>query len=545
MKIASLQLRVSQVMLELDEPPGNILQAVARKLGVEAARLGEVRLIRRSIDARGGRHEAPRISLQVSVPWNEPPLKRWTKDRDIEILPPEESIAETPLPRKRTSGEARPVVVGAGPAGLFAALLLAEAGAKPLLIDRGACAEKRAQQLKEFWESDRLNPESNVLYGEGGAGLFSDGKLTARSKDKPRIRRFLNELVQAGAPEDILLDSHPHVGSDALQQVVPAVRRKIAALGGEIRYETRLDDLEIEAGHLRGIRAGGGMIRTDQVILATGHSARDVYRMLQRCGVTLEPKAFAIGVRVELPQEAIDRAQWGEWAGHPRLGAASFWLTRREEGSLRACYSFCMCPGGMVMACASTPDAMTTNGMSYSKRDLPFGNAAFLVPINPGDFIQGTHQGAAAALDGCAFQQRIEEKAFQLAGKTFRLPLMLAGDFLEARSTAELPAERSCRRAVPADFRELLPSYVLETLRGTLPKMLAQLQGVQWQAAILYAPETRSSSPVRIARNEAMQSLTVAGLYPCGEGAGYGGGIVSSAIDGMRAAETLIGRKRD
>lgn len=539
---APVHLRISQVLLALDDPPDALLPSVARKLGVDPARLRDLRLIRRSIDARAPRREPPRISFQVAVTWPEKPLRRWTADRDIEILPAPEmpDDAPKPLTRKNAPADPRPLVVGAGPAGLFAALLLAEAGAQPVLIDRGACAEKRARQIRDFWENDHLDPESNVLYGEGGAGLFSDGKLTARSKDKPRIRRFLTELVRAGAPEDILLDAHPHVGSDALQQVIPNLRRRITELGGEVRYETRLDDISVEHAHLRGAVLNGEPLRTDHLILATGHSARDVYQMLRRRAVTLEPKAFAVGLRAELPQSAIDRAQWGEWAGHPKLGAASFWLTRREEGALRACYSFCMCPGGIVMACASSPAALTTNGMSYSQRNLPFGNAAFLVPVQPADFIQPGHLDADAALDGCLFQEQIERRAFELAGSTFGLPLMNMEDFLARRPTRELPAERSCRRAVPSDFEKLLPPFVLETLRGALPKMLAQLHGAPWREAILYAPETRSSSPIRITRNEHMQSLAIAGLYPCGEGAGYGGGIVSSAIDGMRAAESIL-----
>ncbi|MDD4736950.1 MAG: FAD-dependent oxidoreductase [Kiritimatiellae bacterium] len=537
---APLHLRVSQVMLDLDAPPEALLPALARKLGADPAALENLRILRRSIDARTPRREPPRLSFQVSVTWNNAPSKLRLKDRDIEILPPAEASEENPpaAPQHRSGFAAQPIVIGAGPAGLFAALLLAEAGAKPLLLERGANAEKRAQQIAAFWQNDQLNPESNVLYGEGGAGLFSDGKLTARSKDKPRVRRFLAELVRAGAPEDILIDAHPHVGSDALLRIIPQLRQRILELGGEIRCETRLDNIELQDGRLRAIHAGDQTIRTDHLILATGHSARDVYHMLHARGVLLEPKAFAVGLRLELPQAAIDRAQWGNWAGHPQLGAASFWLTRREEGSLRACYSFCMCPGGSVIACASAPGALTTNGMSSSQRNLPFGNAAFLVPVTPKDYPAEQHS-PENPLAGCLFQERMERRAFELAGNTYRLPLMRLNDFLAQRPTTELPPDRSCTRAIPADFRDILPVSLLETLRGTLPKMLAQLHGVHPQETILYAPETRSSSPVRIPRDQSMQSLSTPGLYPCGEGAGYGGGIVSSALDGMRAAEAI------
>ena len=527
-----------------------MIAAAARRLGTPARALANVAVVRRSIDARKRRSKPVFVlSVEADLAGRTPK----SVEGQVEILP--DSPESTPVCPRATAVSAGPsgrVVVGAGPAGLLAALALAEAGAEPLLIDRGLPVERRTGQVGRFWSDGELEPESNVLYGEGGAGLFSDGKLTSRSKDRPRVRRMLGVLVACGAPADILIDSEPHLGSDVLARIVPALRERIVAAGGEVRFGARLEGLEIDAGRLRAVRVAGQRIEAAACVLATGHSARDTYRMLHGAGVAMEAKAFAVGVRAELPQAVIDRAQWGRWAGHPRLGAASFRLSRPARGDARACYSFCMCPGGVVISCASEAGMLTTNGMSLSAREGRWGNAAFLVPVGPGDYEQvqhgrdghGTHgrDARATPLAGLAFQAEIERRAFEAGGGDYSLPANTLGDFLAGGAGGELPGDRSCRRSRPADLRRVLPEFVARTLAQAVPPMLERLEGTSSKQVTLYAAETRSSSPVRVLRGAAGESASVAGLFPAGEGSGYAGGIVSSGVDGLRAAEGVLER---
>lgn len=516
---------------QLDLPPGytadQLDKAAAKALRSYPSALRELKTIRRSVDARG---RSPRMTVSVEAEFTG---RLATGLRNVE------SVADSAVPLRpplSTYSGLRPLVVGAGPAGLMAAFSLAESGLKPILIERGEPAEPRAKRVESFWKHGELNTESNVLFGEGGAGLFSDGKLTSRSKDRPRVRRFLEILVRCGASPDILIDAEPHLGSDTLVALVPELRRRLQALGGDVRFGARLDRLDIENGAVRGVVISGEQVRTDICVLATGHSARDVYAMLARHGVPLEAKPFAVGVRLEIPQHRIDTAQWG--GPVPVLGKASFRLTRREEGAARACYTFCMCPGGVVMACASSDGLLTTNGMSLSKRDQPFGNAAFLVPVN----CQDVGGSASAARAGIAFQQRMEAAAFAAGGSDYSLPAQRLADYLEGMPSKDLPTERSCARARPSDLRGLLPEFVDRTLRSAVPKMLRSLRGARVEEALLYAAETRSSSPVRIMRGDDGQSVGLRGFYPCGEGAGYAGGIVSSGMDGLRIAEAIAAR---
>ncbi len=513
----------------LDLPPGytdeQLLKAAARKVRCKPHCLRNLRTIRRAIDARG---RAPRLIVVAEADLQGSSIPRI---QGVEEAPP---CIEPNVISAQTFPETRPLVVGAGPAGLMAALALAEAGARPLLIERGQAAEPRADGVDAFWRNGQLNTESNVLYGEGGAGLFSDGKLTSRSKDRPRIRKFLETLIRCGASPDILIDTEPHIGSDILVELVPALRQRIMELGGEVRFGARLDDLDIEQGALRGATVNGESLRTDICVLATGHSARDTYDMLARRGVPLEAKPFAMGVRLEIPQSRIDAAQWGR--SYPELGKASFRLTRREEQGVRACYTFCMCPGGLVISCASSEGLMTTNGMSLSQRGKPMGNAAFLVPVLPEDF-PVTPDGYPA-LRGLALQAAIEHKAFLAGGCTYALPTQRLVEFLDGSAPSTLPDSRSCTQAVPAQLRGLLPEFIEHTLRHAIPRMLGNLRGVRLDEALLYAAETRSSSPVRVLRDKTGESA-IRGLYPCGEGAGYAGGIVSSGIDGLRTAEAI------
>lgn len=521
-----MKLRINQIDLPPGYTGGQLVKAAGKVLQCTPAALSALKTVRRSIDARG---RSPRMTVAVEVEFSG---KLPAGLRDVE--PVRESVPFTPLRLSGYSG-LRPLVVGAGPAGLMAAFSLAESGLKPVLIERGEASASRAERVESFWKNGVLNSESNVLYGEGGAGLFSDGKLTSRSKDRPRVRRFLEILVEAGASPDILIDAEPHIGSDVLEELIPALRNRIIELGGEVLFGARLDRLEIENGAVRGAVISGSPFRTDCCVLATGHSARDVYETLSGQGVPLEAKPFAIGMRLEIPQHRIDTAQWG--GPFPMLGKASFRMTRREEESVRACYTFCMCPGGLVISCASSEGLITTNGMSLSARDKMTGNAAFLVPVFPSDFPMSGN----AALAGIGFQKKLEAAAFSAGGGDYSLPAQRLVEFLEGTAASELPAERSCQRARPAQLRGLLPEFAEHTLRDAVPKMLRSLRGVVLEEALLYASETRSSSPVRIVRGEGGESA-VRGLYPCGEGAGYAGGIVSSGVDGLRIAEAVAER---
>lgn len=439
---------------------------------------------------------------------------------------------------KPNKNSLRPIIIGAGPAGLAAAWRLTELGFKPLIIEQGDMAEKRSAEVKNFWQNGALNPKSNVLFGEGGAGLFSDGKLTARSKDKGRIKAFFNILVQCGAPPEIIIEAEPHLGSDVLQRVIINLRRQITKNGGEFFYNTQLTDIFIENGNLTGIKCQNKEIKADKLILAVGHSARDVYKLLYKRGVKLESKPMAVGIRLEMPQTQINLSQYGRFANDARLKPASFKLTRRKAGAIRACYSFCMCPGGLVIACAHENNALTTNGMSYSSRGLFMGNAAFIVPTEPADYLKYANESYHAELSAIAFQEAIEKAAFKAGGGEFYLPALMLNDFLNGKISEALPNNRSCVRSRAAGFEDILPDFVINTLKGSILPMLRQLNAAKAEDAVVYAAETRSSSPVRILRGENGQA-NVLGIYPAGEGSGYAGGIVSSAVDGLKAAEAI------
>jgi len=533
-----MRLRIHQISLKLDYEKPDVLAAIARLLNCRDDELGRLVLLRRSVDARHA-EAPPRFVLSVEVDYlgkTDPPLTpgRVALAVDPDPIPPISHAVPTAH---------RPIVVGAGPAGLMAALTLAESGWKPLLIERGADVSVRSHQVKTFWEEGILNGESNLLFGEGGAGLFSDGKLTARSKDRGAIRRFFELLVACGASADILIDAEPHLGSDMLHQIIPTLRNRICELGGEVRFNTRLDGLKIEEGAVQGITVSSGSSPNEQIVtetcfLATGHSARDVYTMLAGSGVSLAAKLFAVGVRAEMLQNRIDTAQYGQWAGHPRLGSASFRLTRKPGHATRGCYSFCNCPGGLVIACASSEGRLTTNGMSNSCRTEPFGNAAILVPVGPEDY---PAVESHPALAGIELQRALEHAAFLAGGGKYSLPAQPLIDFLKEQVPAGIPEARSCTRAVSADVAALLPKEVTRTLRHALPKMLRELDGIRHEDVLLYGVETRSSSPVRIIRGaESRASTSIRGLYPIGEGSGYAGGIVSSALDGMASARRAL-----
>ena len=533
----SIQVLVHQIVMPLEYDQARLVIAVSRKLRCRPEEVQACRVVRRSLDARP-RHPAPRYVLSVEADLgSQVRLPKLPQNEMAVLAAPRASAPESVPDLSRTPpGGDPPLVVGAGPAGLMAALVLAKAGLRPLLVERGESVQARAGAVARFWNRGDLAPESNVLFGEGGAGLFSDGKLTSRSKDRRRCRQFLETLVECGAPDSILIDALPHVGSDRLLKSVPRLREQILALGGTMEFGAHLDDLVIEDGVVRAAIINGREVGCSACVLAVGHSARDVYMMLSQHNLQLEPKGLAVGVRVELPQAAVDRAQYGRFAGDERLDAASFRLTRRATARTRSCHSFCMCPGGQVVPCASEPGLLTTNGMSGSRRALPTANAGFLVPVGPADFPESERP----MLAGLDFQRAIEAAAFEAGGGDYGLAASRLTDFLAGRVPTSLPDGRSCPRSVPAALDALLPPVVTTTLREALPVMLQELNGVDPSEVVLYGAETRTSSPVRITRDERGAADGLANLYPAGEGAGYAGGIVSSAIDGIKAAEAII-----
>jgi len=427
----------------------------------------------------------------------------------------------------------RPVVVGCGPAGLFAALTLARAGALPLLVERGQEAILRKAQVEAFFAGGLLCPESNIQFGEGGAGTFSDGKLTTGIKSA-RCAEVLEAFVSCGAPDEILWQAKPHIGTDHLIRVVRNMRLSIEALGGAVRFDTRLTGLMIENGVLRGIRLGAEEIEADTVILAIGHSSRDTLAMLRDAGVSMVPKPFSIGARIEHPQSLADRAQYGSFAGHPALGAADYKLSARLSDG-RGVYTFCMCPGGTVVAAASEAGGVVTNGMSSFARDGTNANSALLVSVGPEDF------GGSDPLAGVEFQRGWERLAFEMGGGDYRAPVQLVGDLLSGRASRSLGEVRPSYLpgVTPGDLRDCLPPFVIESMAEGIRRFDRQLRGFSLPDAVLTGVETRSSSPVRITRDETGQA-SLRGLYPAGEGAGYAGGILSAAVDGIYAAERAL-----
>jgi len=524
-------LRIENIKLSPEADISALAAEAARILKIREKELLSFRILRRSVDARDGVFRV--YTVEASVKEERAVLKRCHSKK---VSLSEAKPGYTP-PALLPAPELPPVVVGAGPAGLFAALVLAQSGLRPILLERGRSVEARKADVESFWRTGVLDPSSNVQFGEGGAGAFSDGKLNTGTKDV-RHRWILETLVSCGAPEDILMDAKPHVGTDMLHIALVNLRKRLLELGTDIRFESQLTDLNIQEGYLAGITVTGPRgtysIPCRRMVLCPGHSARDTFAMLHERTVTMEAKPFAVGVRIEHRQKEIDAAQYKQYAGHPGLPAASYKLSCHLPGG-RAAFSFCVCPGGEVVAAASEAGRVVTNGMSEFARDKENINGALLVNVTPEDF-----GGDRNPLAGIAFQRRLEEAAFSLGGGGYAAPCQRVEDFLAGRpSTGPGSVHPSYRPAVTwADLHQCLPPFVADSLAEALPILGRKLQGYDSPDALLTAVESRSSSPVRIPRDADGQS-SVRGLYPCGEGAGYAGGILSAAADGMRAAEQI------
>ncbi len=527
-------IRLFEVKLPIDHVEAALSAAILSKLGIPPDDLIQVSIYKRSYDSR--RKHDPRWVYIVDVQTRQDArlLKRFKNDPHVSETPDMtyRMVAHAPAGLKT-----RPIVIGAGPAGLFAGLMLARMGFRPLILERGKNVRDRTKDTFGFWRLGQdLNPESNAQFGEGGAGTFSDGKLYSQVRDPQHYgRKVLMEFVEAGASPEILYVNRPHIGTYRLVSIVQKMRATIESLGGEFRFESRVTDLAIENGRVRGVTlADGTQLASDHVVLAIGHSARDTFQMLYERGVTLDAKPFSIGFRIEHPQELIDQARYGPQAGNRLLGAADYKLVHHCQNG-RAVYSFCMCPGGLVVAAASEPGRLVTNGMSQYARDEQNANAAIVVGITPEDF------PSAHPLAGIELQRRLEEQAFRLGGGKYVAPVQRVGDFLAGRPSTEIGAVKPSYRpgVKPGDLSDALPEYAIAAIREAIPAFDRQIRGFAMEDALFTGVETRTSSPVRITRGDDYQSLNTIGLYPAGEGAGYAGGILSSGIDGIKVAEAV------
>jgi hypothetical protein len=532
-------IRINELKLSLDHGPDALPQLIAQTLGLDPTDIFSHTIYKRSYDARKQNLLLVYI-VDVELASNERQaqlLQQFEGHPHIRITPDQDYY---PVAQLNAAPALRPVVVGFGPCGIFAALLLAQMGFCPIVLERGKKVRERTKDTWGLWRKNILHPESNVQFGEGGAGTFSDGKLWSQIKDPRHLgRKVMHEFVKAGAPAEILLVSKPHIGTFKLVKVVEHMREQIIALGGEVRFEQRVSDVQIEAGQIRGLTVqnladnSSYDLRADHVVLALGHSSRDTVAMLHGRGVFMEAKPFSIGFRIEHPQGLIDRARLGQHAGHPLLGAADYKLVHHADNG-RSVYSFCMCPGGTVVAATSEPNRVVTNGMSQYSRNERNANAGIVVGITPADYPGGP-------LAGIEFQRQLESHAFVLGGSNYAAPAQLVGDFINRRPSTELGSvEPSYKPGVKlTDLASALPGYAIEAMREALPVFGKKIRGFDMHDAVLTGVETRTSSPLKITRGENFQSLNVIGLYPAGEGASYAGGILSAGVDGIEVAEAV------
>ena len=525
-------LRVSNIKISIDEDPSIIEKLVLKKLKIKSSDLVKYYIYKESIDARKGNISFV-YTVDVQVKNEDKVLNKHVKDV-VKIKELKYEGVESGTEKL----DKRPVIIGSGPAGLFAGLVLAQRGYKPLLLERGLDVDKRSEYIDLFWKERKFKNNSNVQFGEGGAGTFSDGKLTTRIKDI-RCRKVLEELVNFGSPEEILYSHKPHVGTDILKGVVKNIRNEIIRLGGEVRFDSKVTDICRVDNGIESITINDNeVIETNIVILAIGHSARDTYEMLHERGVHIIQKPFAIGARIEHPQELINKSQYKDFHNHPRLGAADYRLIEHTSNG-RTAYTFCMCPGGSVIASASNEGQVVTNGMSEHARDKDNANSAFLVNVVPGDF------GSDHPLAGMYFQEKYERLAYELGGQNYNAPVQLVGDFLNDRISTKIGSVKPSYEPgyTFVDLRECLPQFVTETMKEALSGFDRKIKGFAMDDAVLTGVETRSSAPIRIVRDEeTLESTNTRNLYPCGEGAGYAGGIVTAAVDGIKCAEKIIGK---
>ncbi|HAI10381.1 MAG TPA: hypothetical protein DCM28_01665 [Phycisphaerales bacterium] len=528
-------IQLTEIKLPLDHSEAELTAAILERLDIQASQMRSYKVLRRGVDARRRRTISLIYTINVEVNDEAQVLAKHTGRHGIGIAA---DLSYQYVSKAPSDHAIRPVVIGTGPCGLFAGLILAQMGFKPILLERGKSVRQRTADTFGFWRGGKLDPESNVQFGEGGAGTFSDGKLYTQIKDpKHQGRKVLEELVKAGAPEEILYLSKPHIGTYRLVGVVEKLRATIESLGGEIRFQSRVTDLLIEHGQVRGVMLDNGQqIQTNAVILAVGHSARDTFEMLHSRGVAMEAKPFSMGFRIEHPQAMIDRCQYGPDGGHPILGAADYKLVHHCQNG-RSVYSFCMCPGGTVVAATSETGRVVTNGMSQYSRNARNANSGIVVGITPADFGGSTENPLA----GIAYQRQWEQRAFELGGSTYEAPGQLVGDFLAKRASKKLGAVKpSYTPGVHlCDLSTCLPTELIEAIREAIPAFGRKIKGFDREDAILTGVETRTSSPLRIPRGEDFQCLNTKGLYPSGEGAGYAGGIISAAVDGIKCAEAL------
>lgn len=528
-------IRLNNLRFELDYTENDIRKKVSSVLRAEDKAIKSINLFRRSIDARKKDDIHFLCSVDVTLFSNEDKVLRRCKNA-VKVKPFEYKI-------NKYAGNTPPIVVGMGPAGLFAALVLAQSGARPIVIERGRDVDRRTNDVNDFWLSGRLQTESNVQFGEGGAGTFSDGKLNTGTKD-PRQRKVLDELVAHGAPEEILYNAKPHIGTDMLKITVKNIRKKIIELGGTVMFETKLTGFDSNNGKITSVQIerDGKLesIETESVILAIGHSARDTFEMLYSKKLPIEAKPFSVGARIEHLREKIDKAQYGQFAGNKRLGASSYKMNVHLDNG-RGVYTFCMCPGGKVVNASSESGMLVTNGMSEYARNGENSNSALLVGVGPQDF-ESEHP-----LAGMYFQRNIEKRAFEVGGGDYSAPVQRVDDFICGIKSTKLgnvtPSVGKMHKL--SDINNILPEYVCESMKKGIADMGRRLKGFDDGDAILTAAETRSSSPIRIIRNtETLESVAIKGLYPCGEGAGYAGGIISAAVDGIKCAEKIISKNQ-